>query len=128
MRRMVITYGADGSVEHLLKDSFLKPGEDNQRRSIRRVSEILPTDSGRSFFIKFLMGPWKDEHFGEKHESIIFTGDSKAYYAELQEGGVEYKYYVWLGSTYTFPDYDTAVKWEIAIVNELRRRGVTFDD
>jgi thiaminase len=126
MKNMVITYGEDGSVEHLLKDAFFKPGEEGQDRQIERISEILPTSNGQEFFIKFLMGPWKGQNFGEIFEATLFSGcDAVRYYEELVEQNAQFSYRCW-GTTYFFPDYDTAVKWEIAIVNELRRRGVTF--
>jgi hypothetical protein len=57
MKHMVISYLADGSVEHILKDSFFKPGNDEQPRRIERLSEILPTDDGRGFYVHWLMGP-----------------------------------------------------------------------
>lgn len=135
MRRMVISYAVDGTVEHILKDSFFKPGEANQPRLIKRVSEVKPSPDGRTFYIKFKMGKWRDKYFSAKLDMELFNGEIKleqTFYNELKAQGVEFAFeerplhWAKTGKVYHFPDYETAVKWEIAIVNELRRQGYTF--
>lgn len=56
---IVVSCRPDGSVETVLKDQFFDTREvfGVTSRKIDRISEILPTEDGMRFFIKWLRGP-----------------------------------------------------------------------
>jgi len=96
MRQLVVTFHPNGTVETLLKDTVLDTRIFG-RREIKRVSEVLPTDDGEEFFIRWLRGPKAGEV--ERHED---------------------------GTTAFFHTYEAAVDQEIAAVNAMRLAGHSF--
>lgn len=59
MTTIVVSCHQDGSVETVLKDQLFDTREvfSATSRQIERISEILPTDDGMRFYIKWLRGP-----------------------------------------------------------------------
>lgn len=59
MTTIVVSCRPDGSVETVLKDQLFDTREvfGVTSRKIDRISEILPTDDGMRFYIKWLRGP-----------------------------------------------------------------------
>jgi hypothetical protein len=56
MGKLVVTIRPGGEVETLLKDKIFDTRVLGDRK-IERVSEILPTDDGQWFYIRWLQGP-----------------------------------------------------------------------
>jgi hypothetical protein len=56
MGKLVVAIHPDGSVETLLKDKVFDTRVFGDRK-IERVSEVLPTEDGQQFFIRWLLGP-----------------------------------------------------------------------
>jgi hypothetical protein len=59
MTAIVVTCHADGSVETVLKDQVFDVRQvfGVTSRKIDRISEILPTDDGMHFYVRWLRGP-----------------------------------------------------------------------
>jgi len=59
MTEIVVSCRPDGTVETVLKDQAFDTREvfGVTSRKINRISEILPTDDGMRFFIRWLRGP-----------------------------------------------------------------------
>ena len=56
---MIVSVLPDGSVQHTLQDSAFIPFAGN-RRSIKRMSEVLFDESAQQFFVHFIQGFCKD--------------------------------------------------------------------
>jgi len=102
MPQLVITCHANGSVETLLKDKVIDTRIFG-RRHIERLTEIrhfemadLP-DADQKFYVKWLKGP---------NAPDTLNDDS--------------------GNTRMFDTYEQAVAAEIAAVNAMRLKGVSF--
>jgi hypothetical protein len=113
MEKMVVSCLPDGSVQHLLKDSFLDPFP-GQPREIKRLTEVLPTTDGRHFYISWLLGPFA----GKKHSNGI--AHLILSYASRNEAPPMNP------DTMLFDSYEEAVAHEIECVNSLRLKGITF--
>lgn len=113
MPRLVITFHHDGSVETLLKDKVFDTRVFGGRK-IERVSEILPTDDGQLFFVKWLRGPLAN---ASVEVPTVCSSVVRANH------GISCYYN---GDTIFFETYEEAVDHEIACVNELRLSGYSF--
>lgn len=116
-RSLVLDFRADGSVECLLKDKVFDTRFLSDTRKIERVSEIVPTDDGQKFFIRWLLGPLvkANETLGRSAE-----GRSIRFYSSH---GLSCEPN---GETLYFDTYEDAVAEEIRTVNALRLAGISF--
>lgn len=71
MATIVVSCRPDGSVETVLKDQMFDTREvfGVSSRKIDRISEILPTDDGMNFYIKWLRGPSAGTNSAETYPS-----------------------------------------------------------
>jgi hypothetical protein len=116
MPKLVIAFHADGTVETLLKDKVFDTRVLGDRQ-IERLSEVLPTDDGQKFFIRWLKGPLaaigrpKIPPQAQAANGFFSYGGFHCHYT----GQVEY-----------FDTYEEAVECEVSTVNALRLLGHSF--
>lgn len=113
MKRNVITFGADGSAQALLKDSFFDTRFLGHRH-VGRVSEVLFDEEKQMFYIRWLLGPCAGQN-ESLHERVPVHTMGKA---EPDYTLVPYTRY--------FDTYEEAVAHEIYRVNEWRLAGHKF--
>lgn len=116
MPNLVVTCHPDGSVETLLKDKVLDTRMFGETRRIERVSEILPTDDGQMFYVRWLKGPL----IGSREYDL---GGCKSHMVHRTNRSVS----CWEdGETIFFDSYEAGVEFEIATVNAFRLAGHSF--
>lgn len=108
MHKLVVTCYPNGSVETLLKDKVLDTRMLSNTRKIERISEILPTDDGQEFYVRWLKGPL----LGHKNHLGICSRNSISVWSD--------------GEPKYFHSYESAVNYEIDTVNTLRLDGHSF--
>ena len=72
--QLVIVIRPDGSIESLLKDKIFDTRIFGDRK-IERLSEVLPTEDGQKFFIRWLQGPDAGScigHFDTYEEAVDY--------------------------------------------------------
>jgi hypothetical protein len=113
MHMQVITIGTDGRISGLQ----VKPGRGvdirqfNDRADVKRASEIVATSDGQAWFIDVLQ---------EAGRGVVRA-------AHLRDVGVPVNGFACTetpSGLLTFPDYDEAVRCEIAYLDALRLRGL----
>lgn len=119
MPNLVVTCHPDGRVETLLKDKVLDTRILGDSRRIERVSEILPTDDGQKFFIRWLRGPLCDD-LGQVQ--LAFNAMNQAY-ALFSNRSIMCEHD---GETCYYDSYEEAVEWEVRYVNVMRVAGYSF--
>jgi hypothetical protein len=112
MPKLVVAFHADGTVESLLKDKVFDTRVLGNRQ-IERLSEVLPTDDGQKFFIRWLKGPLFDTS----------TGGSASVDCFYSNGNVQCH---GDGETMYFDSYEEAVECEVSTCNALRLLGHSF--
>lgn len=112
MQEMVVSIDALGNAQHTLKDSFLKL-DLGTRRDVDRMSEILHDAETDEFYMQFMDGTNPSPRFLIDHG---FTWTAFRY-RHTEEFG---------GNTPSFPTYEDAVAFEIALINAMRLRGTAI--
>jgi hypothetical protein len=120
--KIVIAIDKDGRIETLLKDSVFDTRVFSDTRKIERLSEVIPTDDGQQFFIRWLKGPRSlkclcmlTRPANQLAQEPGFKGAADLGYEVTEEGQTMY-----------FDTYEEAVAHEVATVNELRLQGHSF--
>ncbi|MET4190655.1 MULTISPECIES: hypothetical protein [unclassified Bradyrhizobium] len=116
MGKIVVTIHPNGSLETILKDQVFDTRVFGDRQ-IERLSEVLPTDDGRSFYVRWLQGP-----LSETGPLVGFNARECApgYYSNRCIACWDN------GETLYFASYEAAVEYEVMAVNDLRKRGHSF--
>jgi hypothetical protein len=109
--RLVITIHPDGAVETLLKDKVFDSRVLGDRR-IERLSEVLPTDDGQKFFVRWLLGPLAASNEVKVGNLAWFANNGIACWPD--------------GETVYSNSYEEAVELEVAYVNAMRKAGISF--
>jgi hypothetical protein len=110
--KLVITVHPNGAVETLLKDKVFDTRVLGDRK-IERLSEVLPTDDGQRFYVRWLRGP--------------LVGDALVRVPTLSVNRAINSVSCWpSGETFYACSYEDAVEFEVATVNELRMHGYSF--
>lgn len=115
MPQLVITCHPDGSVETLLKDKVFDSRKLADSRKVERLSEVLPTEDGQHFFIRWLKGPLVGNSCITLNNKPVSSLNS----ISVSEGSGFWEKQL-------FDSYEQAVEYEVYTVNALRLKGHTF--
>lgn len=113
MSQLVVTIHKDGAIETLLKDNVIDTRKFADARKIERVSEILPSNDGTYFIVRWLKGPLVGTR-----ERIMPDGNILYSLASISTDHD--------GHPLTFDTYEAGVEFEVATVNAFRLAGHSF--
>lgn len=120
---IVLSFHPDGEIEYTRNSDFTPF---DGRGDMRRVTDIRKEPYGAKYFIHWMLGPWT----GCDHTRLIarnyFNPDDLI---ELERQGLCPKFspeHMRSDERMLFDTYELAVAHEVAMLNEMRRRGVRF--